>query len=146
MASRFTFVSSTKKFRLGTVAKDAAGNEYIYLQGVASTAVGSVVTYGLAAGAFQTALSVTGAKGPVAVAMAAPTATQYGWYQIGGVAQASFNAAAAAGAKLYSASTGKCDDAVVVGDQITGAIVAATVTGAGLGSVFLSHPFMNGLG
>jgi hypothetical protein len=131
----------------GTRQFDDAGNEYIYLQGVANTVVGSCVTYGLSAtDAFQTALSVTGVSGPVAFAMSACLAGQFGWYQIGGLAQALFNGAAVAGKPLYSASTGKVDDAVVSGDQITGAIVAATVSGAGLGAVFLSAPFMNHLG
>jgi hypothetical protein len=131
----------------GTLAEDESGNTYIYLQGIGSTVVGSCVTYGLSAtSAFLTALSVTGAKGPVAFAMAAVLASQFGWYQIGGLAQALFNGAAVAGAKLYSASTGKVDDAVVGGDQIDGAIVAATVGGSGLGAVYLQNPFMNGQG
>jgi len=147
MASVFTQVHAKQKFGLGKRVRDSKGNEFIYLKGVASTVVGSVVTYGLtASSAFQTALSVTGAKGPVAVAMAATVASTFGWYQIYGAATANFNGAAVAGAKLYSAGTGLCDDAVVAGDQIVGAIVAATVAGAGLGSVYLQYPSMQGLG
>lgn len=142
-----TQIDTVKRQRLGLVKKDYAGNEYVYLQGVASTVVGSVVTYGLTGtNAFQTALSVTGAKGPVAIAMAAVLAANYGWFQRKGTGTANFNGSAVAGAKLYSASTGLCDDAVVSGDQITGAIVGATVSTSGLGSVFLDNPFMNNLG
>lgn len=145
-AGLLTDIDTAARNVLGTRQFDDAGNEYIYLQGIGSTVVGSQVTYGLTAtSAFLTALGVTGVKGPVAFAMAAVLATQFGWYQIYGAAQALFNGSAVAGAVLYSASTGKVDDAVVSGDQIENAIVAATVTGAVLGSVFISYPFRQGL-
>lgn len=62
------------------------GGEFLYLLGVASTAVGSLVTYN--ATTFQTALSPTTANtdNPVAVAMSANLAAGYGWYQIEGLA------------------------------------------------------------
>lgn len=142
----FTDVDTAQRNPLGQRDFDDSGNEYIYLQGIGSTVIGSVVTYGLAAAPFTTALSVTGARGPVAIAMAAVLASQFGWYQIGGVASALFNGAAVTGSLLFSASTGKADDAVVTGDRIEGAIVSATVAGAVLGSVYLSKPFMNGNG
>lgn len=142
-----TLVGAVSTYRNipGTRTFDDAGNEFIYLQGVASTVAGSIVSFGLSAvSAFQTALSVTGVRGPIAVAMAAVLAGQYGWYQIYGLnTVAVFNGAAVAGAMLFSASTGKCDDAVVSGDRIDNAIVAATVSGAGAGSVFLNYPSMN---
>ena len=58
--------------------------EFILLLGVASTVVGSVVRYN--ATTYQTTLVVNTAVQdvPVAVAMAACTAGQYGWYQIAG--------------------------------------------------------------
>jgi hypothetical protein len=127
----------------GTRQFDENGNEYIYLMGVASTVVGSCVTYGLnGVTAFQTALSVTGAKGAVAIALSATLAAQWGWYQIFGFGSALFNGAAVAGTSLYSASTGKVDDAVVSGDKIYGGWVAATVGSAVLGAVFLQYPSM----
>lgn len=139
-----TDVDTSVRDVVGQRTFDDQGNEYIYLQGVAATAIGSVVTYGLSAtSAYLTALSVTGAKGPVAIAMAAVLAAQFGWYMIYGLASALYNGAAVAGAPLYSASTGKVDDAVVSGDQIDGAICAATVAGAGLGAAWISYPFMN---
>lgn len=139
-----TDVDTAARNTVGTRQFDDAGNEFIYLQGIGSTVIGSCVTFGLSASsAYLTALSVTGVKGPVAFAMAAVLATQFGWYQIYGLGSALFNGSAVAGAMLYSASTGKVDDAVVSGDQIDGAIVAATVTGAVLGAVFLTYPFMN---
>lgn len=59
---------------------------FVYLLGVVSTVVGSLVKYN--ATTFQTALSVNTANQavPVAVAMAASVAAQYGWYQIAGPA------------------------------------------------------------
>ena len=58
--------------------------EFILLVGVASTVVGSVVTYN--ATTYQTALSVNTAVQacPVAVAMSANLAGTFGWYQIAG--------------------------------------------------------------
>lgn len=128
---------------LGTRAFDGAGNEYLYLKGVASTVAGSAVTYNTA---FQSALTVTGARGPVAFAQVATVANKFGWYLIHGAGTADYAGAAVAGAKVYSASTGKVDDAVVAGDQIDGAFVGATVGGAGTGSILVSYPRMNGLG
>jgi hypothetical protein len=136
-------------FRLGTRKKDAAGNEYVFLQGVASTVDGSLVSFGLSTtNVFQSALSVTGVRGPVAIANAiVDTTAKAGWYQIYGLSTtALYNGAAVANAKVYSASTGKIDDAVVSGDQIDGAVVGTTVSGSGAGAVYLSYPFMNGAG
>lgn len=58
--------------------------EFIYLLGVASTIVGSVVRYN--ATTWQTTLITNTANQavPVAVAMSANVAAQYGWYQISG--------------------------------------------------------------
>ena len=139
-----TDVDTSARNPVGTRQFDDVGNEFIYLVGVASTVIGSCVTYGLnGTTAYLTALSVTGAKGPVAIAMGAILAVNFGWYQICGFGSALFNGSAAAGAALYSASTGKVDDAIVSGDQIDGAIVAATVGSAVLGAVYLQYPFMN---
>lgn len=138
-----TDVDTAKRNALGTVCRDEAGNQYIYLQGIGSTVIGSAASYGLAAGPYVTALTVTGVRGPIAIALAAVLASQFGWYQIGGLASALFNGAAVTGAMVFSASTGKVDDAVVSGDRIDGCIVAATVSGAGLGSVWLQNPAMN---
>lgn len=81
---------TTQKHPLGTIirANDPTygDGEFIYLLGVGSTTVGDCVTYN--ASTYQTTLSpTTGAHGaPLAVAMSANVASQYGWYQIGGCA------------------------------------------------------------
>jgi hypothetical protein len=73
--------------RARDTATGGGGGEFIYLLGVASTVVGSLVTY--SATTFQTTLSPTNATtdgAPLAVAMSANVASQYGWYQISGMA------------------------------------------------------------
>lgn len=82
--------STTQKHALGTIVRGTdptyGEGEFIYLLGVASTAVGSMVTYN--ATTYQTALSPTNATtdgSPIAVAMSANVASQYGWYQITGL-------------------------------------------------------------
>lgn len=83
--------STTQNHPLGTVirAKDPTygEGEFIYLQGIASTVVGDAVTYDAA---FVTARAAAGNALPraVAFAMSANVASQYGWYQIGGLAVA----------------------------------------------------------
>ena len=111
--------------------------EFIYLLGVASTVVGSVVTYngnttGTPTG--QTALATNAANQarPIAVAMSANVATQYGWYQIYGNAVCATNGTLAAGpAPVYLAGSGQLSSTAVAGTQVLGAInVTATGTPA----------------
>ena len=85
----------------GTFIADDAGNEYLYMLGVAATVAGSFVTYNSVT--FQTALTTNSATnaGPVAIAMAAILAAQYGWYLIGGT-YASANVATTFGATTAS--------------------------------------------
>lgn len=116
--------STTENVPLGTIvrAKDSATTnygvgEFIYLQGVASTAVGSAVVYN--ADDFSTTLASANAVGPVAFAMSANVANQYGWYQIGGKAVGKVLASFADNADCYvTATAGSIDDADVAGDYI----------------------------
>lgn len=81
--------STTKNHDLGTIvtATDPTygEGEFIYLQGVGSTVVGSIVEYDTS---FVTGLSTIAVEEPrpLAVAMSANIASQYGWYQIAGQA------------------------------------------------------------
>lgn len=106
--------------------------EFILLVGVASTAVGSLVSFN--ATTYQTALSADTANlaGPVAVAMSACTAALFGWYQIGGLAVIKKTAVqvTAQVAVYQSATTGQIMPTQVNGKQILGARSAnlATVT------------------
>lgn len=113
--------STTQKHPLGTIARaydpDYGEGEFIYLLGVASTALGSWVTYN--ADNFGTALLVADAKGPVAVAMSANVADQYGWYQISGKAVGLCKTGFADNGRVFAtASVGKVDDASVTGDRV----------------------------
>jgi len=118
---------------LGTVIRandpTLGDGEFIYLLGVASTTVGSVVTYD--ASTYQTVLSAVGGNIPraVAIAMSANVASQYGWYQISGqavvakTATVSLAAGAAVGVLTIGliAGTG-------TGKEIQGAVVAAVAS------------------
>ena len=118
--------------------------EFIYLQGVASTAVGSWVTYNLDDG--LTALLAANAIGPVAVAMGATVASTYGWYQISGKAVGKALASFADNANVYATATaGSIDDAVVAGDRVKLAKGASAVDtpSTGLAEFEISRPFMD---
>ena len=97
--------------------------EFILLVGVASTVVGSLVSYN--ATTYQTALSANTANlvGPVAVAMSACTAGLFGWYQIEGLAVVKKTAVAVAPqvAMFQSATAGRIMATVASGKQILGA-------------------------
>lgn len=127
---------------VGTVKRfyDVAGlygdGEFIYLPGVASLAVGDVVTYNISAGvkAYTDATVVrwagtanTGA--PVAIATTANTsAVAFSWYQIGGAAVVNTSGTVAAGDAAMFASTATVKTAAVAGKQILG-MVAGSANG-----------------
>jgi hypothetical protein len=139
----YTAVDSTRKYRLGTRIKDSAGNEFIYLKGVTSTAQGSWVSFDEV---HVTTLLAANAVGRVAVAQAAVDAsTKYGWYCIYGKTSAKVLASFADNGKIFSTSTaGSVDDAVVTGDLVVGAIGRSAVDGGsstGQAYVELSYPF-----
>jgi len=100
--------------------------EFIMLVGVASTVVGSLVSYN--ATTYQTALSADTANlaGPVAVAMSACTAALFGWYQIGGLAVIKKTAVAVSPqvAIFQSATAGRVMATVAAGKQLLGARTA----------------------
>jgi len=116
--------STTENVPLGTIIRaidkdttDYGVGEFIYLQGVASTAIGSAVVYN--ADDFSTTLASANAVGPVAFAMAATVASEYGWYQIGGKAVGKVLASFADNGDCYlTATAGSLDDADVAGDYV----------------------------
>ena len=144
--SDITETGTTQLYPLGTrvQAQDPTYGvgEFIYLLGVASTVAGSWVTYEQDNGA--TALLAANAIGPVAVAMSANVASQYGWYQIYGKCP---SAAVLAGfvdnANCYATATaGSVDDAVVAGDRVKNARGASAISG-GFAEMELWYPFMD---
>ena len=146
---RIADTSTTQDLPLGTIvqAKDASYGvgEFIYLKGVASTAVGSWVTYNMDDG--TTTLLAAGAKGPVAVAMSANVANQYGWYQIQGKADAKVVTASGAitdDDDLYIGTTaGEANDTTVAGDRIWGVKTASINTTLGMIEAEIHRPFVN---
>ena len=127
--------STVKNHPLGTIVAGYdptyGAGEFVYLLGVASTVVGSVVTYDLST--HQTVLSAVGGNIPraVAFAMSANVAGQYGWYQIGGNAVAAKTATVslAAGAAVGVLTTGLIAG-TGTGKEILGAAVAAVASAA----------------
>jgi hypothetical protein len=101
--------------------------EFIYLKGVASTVVGSVVTWdGATTGTptYQTALAPATANlgQPLAVAMSANVAGQFGWYQTSGNAVMATNGTLAAGpGKVFLAGAGQVTSTQAAGTQIVSA-------------------------
>jgi hypothetical protein len=140
VSSGATTVIPTPPATLGMVARAAdptlGEGEFILLLGVASTVVGSLVTYD--ATTFQTTLTANTANQarPVAVAMAATLAGQFGWYQIGGLASIKKTAVVVNPqvAIYQSATTGRVMPTAASGKQILGA------RSANLASVLAATP------
>jgi hypothetical protein len=142
--------STVQNHPLGTIVRAVdttyGVGEFIYLLGVASTAVGSWVTYNMDDG--STTLLAANAIGPVAVAMSANVASQYGWYQIQGKAVGKVLASYADNGLVYATATaGSVDDAVVTGDMVVNAKGASAIgtPSSGLAEMEISRPFVNDL-
>jgi hypothetical protein len=114
--------------------------EFIFLKGVASTVVGSWVTYDL--DAFQTALIASNAIGPVAVAMSACGADDAGWYQITGKAWTKAADVSDSGAVYIDTAAGICDDAAVAGDLVYNATWASDDDTNGFAYARIARPFV----
>ncbi len=143
--------STTQGVPLGTIVRASdpvyGAGEFIYLKGVASTVVGSLVTFDQYLG--TTALApATGGNGPVAVAMSANVANQYGWYQIGGAAAVKAPNAMVPGADVFmlAATPGSVDDTQVNGEQVVNAKVSTTTgtPSTGLAIIEINRPFLQG--
>ena len=133
---------------LGTIVQaadpDLGSGEFIYLKGVASTVVGSFVTYNSADN--TTALLAANAIGPVAVAMSPCVAGEFGWYQISGKAVGLALTGFLDNANVYATATaGSVDDAIVAGDRVKLAKGASAVgtPAAGLAYFEIQRPFMD---
>lgn len=140
--------STQKNHSLGTIetAEDPTYGvgEFIYLPGLAATAIGSWVTFNQDDN--STTLLAANAIGPVAVAMSANVASQYGWYQISGKAIGLCLAGFVDNANVYATATGgSVDDAVVAGDRVKNAKGASAIgTPSGSFAEFeISRPFMD---
>jgi hypothetical protein len=129
------------------------GGEFIYLMGVASTVVGSVVTFNPATGVTALSPATTGSKVPqsVAVAMSACVSGYYGWYQIQGAAVIKKTATKftpTAAAIFLSATAGRIMSTAAASAQIWNAVTinAATVASAtSTITVSINRPFIEGI-
>lgn len=148
----FATTSTVQNQPLGTVvravdiASTALGEgEFIYLKGVASTVVGSVVAYDTAT--FQTKLAPIGANKPepIAFAMSANVASQFGWYQISGNAIAAKTSALAlaSNAAVGVLTAGKIA-ASASGKEVQGALTVAKATTPTTVTLIIDHPRMQG--
>jgi hypothetical protein len=150
-AQPIAVTDTTKNHLLGTIvrAEDVTygGGEFIYLKGIASTVVGSLVDYDAYLG--TTALApATAGIGSLAVAMSINVASQYGWYQIQGIAAVKAPNAMTVGADVFclAATPGSVDDAQVNGSQVLNAKVSTTTgtPSAGLALIQINRPFHQG--
>jgi len=120
--------STTQKQTLGQIvkAKDPTYGvgEFIYLIGCASTTVGAVVRYDVGTtDEYQSALATTAVTEsfPLAVAMSASVASEYGWYQISGNAIAS---------KLLAASMVVSSTILIAAGEVDVSVTSNVVQGA----------------
>jgi hypothetical protein len=151
-----TDTSTTARHPVGTIvrAHDADGTfggaEFIYLKGIGSTVVGSVVTYSL--GTFATALAPvgTGLPQPIAFAMSANVANQFGWYQISGIAVAkktlatSLAANIAVGVKTIGRVSAAGTLTEILGCLVSAAASANTVSNVTTVQLVVNRPNMQG--
>jgi len=126
----------------GDRARDNAGNEYLYLKGVASTVVGDWVVY--YPNDYTTARALKAEVDklyPVAVAMAATVASRWGWYQVLGLATAKVAASCVLEVALYTTTTaGVLDDDASGTTKINRVLALTTVTSAGTTPCWIAYP------
>lgn len=145
-----TETSSTKNHPLGTIVRAVdptyGEGEFIYLIGVASTTVGAIVNYDVATTLkYQTSLSTTAVakSNPLAVAMSANVAGDFGWYQISGLAICSIvQATSLVVGSTLMAIAGEAevsDTSNIISGAIT-ALVASDATGVLTVQVMLNRP------
>jgi hypothetical protein len=139
---------TTAEHILGTRIKGVSATlgegEFIYLKGVASTVAGNAVVYDEA---FATTRTVAASRGPVAIAMSANVANQYGWYQIAGTAVASALTVSADALVSLSATDGSLDDLTTAQYLVTGArwMSATDTPSTGKAYCALSYPQAAGI-
>jgi hypothetical protein len=140
--------STTQLFPLGTRVKAKDGGstaygvgEFIYVKGVASCAAKDWVV--IPSDNHTLVRAVANSNGPVGIAMAALTASYYGWVQIYGKAIGNCLTQFADNGVVYlTATAGSIDDASVAGDWISGALGASAATVGDLHAEFeLSYPY-----
>ena len=136
----YDVVDATQKHRLGTRRRSVNNKEFIYLKGVGSTVAEDFVVFDEN---FATTRAIADEVGPVAVAMAAVDATtEYGWYQIYGVATGDTATVAADKALYLTATAGRLDDSDVAGDSVHG-VFSMAADSSNSCSVWLNYPWVS---
>jgi hypothetical protein len=136
-----TDIHLSQRNPVGLRAFDATGNEYVYMQGVASVVLGTWVVYDEL---FITTRTAANALGAVAIARAAIDATtSFGWFAIYGSHTGLCLANYADNAKVWCTSTaGQVDDADVAVDLIINAVGrSARSATTGLATFQICYPF-----
>jgi len=147
--------STTQAFDEGTEVRayDSTGvqgtGEFIYLKGAANTVVGSLVEYDPVNHTTTLTPNTANLAVPVAVAMSANVASQWGWYQVGGAAVIKKTAVKVSpSVALYqSATIGRVMSTAASGKQLVNArsVNAATVASAtSTITAILDRPFLQG--
>lgn len=103
--------------------------EFIYLKGVALTVAGDLVSYDTNLHTTTRVLDDTGDFGPVAVAMSANVASQWGWYQINGSGVVNSTGTGAVGQAYISGTAGQITSSVTADDAILGMKITTAVSG-----------------
>ncbi len=134
-------VDQTALYTVGRIYTAEDGKAYIYLQGVASVAVGSVVTFIVTTPLLATTkLAAVSLVGHVGVAMSAVVAGDFGWFQIAGLNLVTkADSSAAIGQAYIGGTSGNCDSTKVVGDMIVGMQITVAESG-GVAGVFMTYP------
>jgi hypothetical protein len=139
----------------GTVARaydstgTQGGGEFMYLKGAANTVVGLLVTYDPVNHTTTLSPNTGNLAQPVAVAMSANVAANWGWYQIGGAAVIKKTAVKVSpNVALYqSATIGRVMSTAASGKQLVNArsVNAATVASAtSTITAIIDRPFLQG--
>lgn len=133
---------TVQMFNVGTHGVSEDGNEYVYMAGVASTVVGSWVTFDEA---YVTTLLVASAIGPISIALSISVASNWGWYGVWGKIPGLLAANCADNAKLgYETASGNAGDGKAAGDEIYTAISRGSTAGAAaVTDCQISYPFVD---
>ena len=132
-------VDTVKRFALGT--RVHLGNDaYVYVQGVASGAAGSWVTF---TDAGVTTLLAANAVGMVGILMSALDATtDFGFAQIKGRNTiASTDTVAANTVPYIDGTAGRVDDSAVAGDNVYNALILSADS-SNVATVFVDYPYV----
>ena len=144
-------VDSTAQFTVGTRTQTKDGNEYIYLPGTTSVAQYDWVTIHTASALSYGSVTRMGQlnAGPVAIAQAAITGPNYGWFQVKGVGWGNAGEPVSAGSALYASGTTGYVGTTVASNHLIYRATAigdgqCVLTAAGTCKVLINHPHLYG--